>query len=334
MNSHFSTRRPVGMKRNAVSQPPTPVRRPAGRKGPVSCLLTPDSSRRSAFTLVELLVVIAIISILISLLLPALARARSLANQVLCASNQRQIGVAMYQWADDHNGFAPGCGLGFGLGAGQLVPVAGVGNVTYASPNPGWHYAYQLPSRTASGLVLPKGALLANGYITSPAVYMCTSMEKISAGLVASYFSSVHFIYTYEYHFNIMFTGTQNQQFYDYQHGTAALPFPELPASYAPNWFPVSPSRLTTPYGGESAASCMFMEDGAMPNYDYCNLIGIKNSSMVGMHGWAIHDGGGTINVLFADGHVSGETKNLIPLPPWGGYNNHVAYPAYFNFPG
>ena len=212
MNSPFSTRRPVGMKSNAVSQPQTPV-------------------WHRGFTLVELLVVIAIISILISLLLPALARARSLANQVLCASNQRQIGVAMYQWADDHNGFAPGCGLGFGLGAGQLVPVAGVGNVTYASPNPGWHYAYQLPSRTASGLVLPKGALLANGYITSPAVYMCPSMEKISAGLVASYFSSVHFIYTYEYHFNIMFTGTQNQQFYDYQHGTAALPFPELPAS-------------------------------------------------------------------------------------------------------
>ena len=320
MNSHFSTRRPVGMKRNAVSQPQTPV-------------------WHRGFTLVELLVVIAIISILISLLLPALARARSLANQVLCASNQRQIGVAMYQWADDHNGFAPGCGLGFGLGAGQLVPVAGVGNVTYASPNPGWHYAYQLPSRTASGLVLPKGALLANGYITSPAVYMCPSMEKISAGLASIYFRSASFIYMYQYHFNIMFTGTQNQQYYDWSNGNAALPFPELPANYVgsvkPNWPSGSPSRLTTPFGGVSAASCMFMEDGALPIYDYCNLTKIPgNSNLIGMHGWAIHDGGGTINVLFADGHVSGETKNLVPLPPVGGYNNHVAYPSYLDFPG
>ncbi|MHB1713087.1 MAG: type II secretion system protein, partial [Acidimicrobiales bacterium] len=82
-------------------------------------------SRVAAFTLVELLVVISIISVLIALLLPALARARSLANQMACASNQRQIGVAMYEWADDNKGFAPGCGQGFGMGAGQMVPVAG-----------------------------------------------------------------------------------------------------------------------------------------------------------------------------------------------------------------
>ena len=45
--------------------------------------------KRHGFTLVELLVVIMIIAILIALLLPALAKARRLADQVVCASNMR-----------------------------------------------------------------------------------------------------------------------------------------------------------------------------------------------------------------------------------------------------
>ena len=126
----------------------------------------PGEHWRDGFTLIELLVVISIIAILIALLLPALAKARQLAVRIQGASNMRQIGIALHEYANTYRGQYPLANLGnypfgdqvyFGT---ESYPIAGLAMLYYdsfgvaganmipATPRPG------ILSPTVSGLSL------------------------------------------------------------------------------------------------------------------------------------------------------------------------------------
>lgn len=64
--------------------------------------------KRTAFTLIELLVVTAIIAVIAAILFPVFASVRERGRRTVCLSNERQLGMAMLQYAADNGDTFPG----------------------------------------------------------------------------------------------------------------------------------------------------------------------------------------------------------------------------------
>ena len=63
--------------------------------------------KAKGFTLIELLVVIAIIALLLSILMPALNKAKTIAQEVICKNNIRQYGLATEMYCNDNKDMLP-----------------------------------------------------------------------------------------------------------------------------------------------------------------------------------------------------------------------------------
>ncbi len=143
-------------------------------------------SREKGFTLVELLVVIGIIAVLISVLLPALSKAREAGRRTACASNLRQIILAHQMYLNDFKDYTPAlANFNFAAQAGNFsthpeilnflnryVGVQGeypAGVTTYTGGPIAWNLHYNTPKV----LQCPSAPRLyqSNGYIGPRSMY-------------------------------------------------------------------------------------------------------------------------------------------------------------------
>ena len=103
-----------------------------------------DNKGGRGFTLIELLVVIVIIALLVAILLPVLFKAREKARQTACASNLKQIGLALLQYAQDYDE--------------AMAPV----EITAAAGTATWR-GLTLPYSTSVGIYTCPSNVLSNG---------------------------------------------------------------------------------------------------------------------------------------------------------------------------
>ena len=136
---------------------------------------------RKNFTLIELLVVIAIIAILAAILLPALQAARERANASDCASNLKQIQLAVNTYADDHR---------------EIFPNIYGGTLT-ATTDPTANWIYSIYKKK---------------YLSGGAVFQCKSQHKKTDDDDAKFLADPVSVKLYKngsYGFNWLYLGTR-----------------------------------------------------------------------------------------------------------------------------
>jgi prepilin-type N-terminal cleavage/methylation domain-containing protein len=104
-------------RKNQIDKSGQMPRRSPPAESPFDRLRPPRTCKTVGFTLIELLVVVSIIALLVSILLPSLAKARESAKRAVCLSNQRHLIIGLMVYATDNDDRFPSHGRG-GANAG------------------------------------------------------------------------------------------------------------------------------------------------------------------------------------------------------------------------
>lgn len=271
--------------------------------------------RHNAFTLVELLVVIGVVSLLISLLLPALNKARETSKTVKCLSNLKQIGIAHMMYIDAHKGYIVLAGYrsdtsSFPSEQGSWATLLVGGKFIQAPNQPD---PFSVESSGTSALMCPSGLNIRWGSVTGwnpnhvapfndprvgshPAAGQFYRSQRVSNGVVDL---------TVDTHYGI--NGTSGN-------GGSVEGFPFSRITYyttpSPGWGRDSNNTSKRPVNIRITAipeASKFVQfyDGLFYNFN-----GSGRSRIA-----ARHNGQKFTNVLFFDGHA--ETIDRIELP-WG----------------
>ncbi len=311
------------------------------------------------FTIIELLVVISIIALLIALLLPALARAKDLANAIACASNERQIALATIMWSHEHEGFAPGSAVAGALEY-NLPNTAGIGQYLWGDFTWNGHGMTGTPQSPSNppgfegwpwALFINRGqsVLVTRGYISTPNVFICPTSNQWAPGVMSAQLPWLPDSFGYvDYRFNLSIVGDATSAIFNQVAGNTDLYDNTNYYPYNNGWGPI-PNNPSVPYEcpridvASNPGETMLLEDGVSA-LDFCSSIWPLSTSLnipdvtakFGQIGNAVHNNFKDMNVAFLDGHA--ETVPLTPedtLYPdpdayWSAAPGKMAYYTYF----
>jgi prepilin-type N-terminal cleavage/methylation domain-containing protein len=118
--------------------------------------------RKKGFTLIELLVVISIIAVLMSIMMPALAKVRENAKRTICLSNCRQWNIAASGYAAANDDYYP----------------ARIGNIADRDYDYSWPQQYYKVKSGGSVVYCDLISSFLKPYLSSPEAFFCPSVPK------------------------------------------------------------------------------------------------------------------------------------------------------------